>query len=110
MPRFVTKNVVTNQGITLGFYPAKLGKGFFTAKNISVSELRQADVLQEYVFTNKSDLFITVFMANSMTNYLNELAPDLPADSVVKMGNYQFALYVDGRLVYESNLYPGAPN
>lgn len=105
-----TTNIVTNQGITSTFHQANLGKVLFTAKNISVAELRRADVLQEYVFTNKSDLFMTVFMANSMTNYLHELAPGLPADSVVKIGNYQFALYVDGRLVYESNLYPGAPN
>lgn len=105
-----TTNIVTNQGITSAFHQANLGKVLFTAKNISVSEIRQADVLREYVFTNKSGLFMTVFMANSMTNYLHELAPDLPADSVVKIGNYQFALYVDGRLVYESNLYPGAPN
>jgi CubicO group peptidase (beta-lactamase class C family) len=75
-----------------------------------VSDLRQEDVLKEYVFTNKSDLFMTVFMDNSMTNYLHALAPHLTADSVVKIGNYQFALYVDSRLVYESNLYPGAPN
>lgn len=105
-----TTNIVTNQGITSAFHQANLGKVLFTAKNISVSQLRQADVLREYMFTNKSDLFMTVFMGNSMTNYLHELAPDLPADSVVKIGNYQFALYVDGRLVYESNLYPGAPN
>jgi CubicO group peptidase (beta-lactamase class C family) len=103
-------NIVTNQGITSAFHRANLGKVFFTAKNIAVSELRQEDVLKEYVFTNKSDLFITVFMGNSMTNYLHGLAPHLTADSVVKIGNYQFALYVDGRLVYESNLYPGAPN
>ncbi|HEY8897886.1 MAG TPA: serine hydrolase [Niastella sp.] len=103
-------NIVTNQGITSAFHQANLGKILFTAKNIAASELRQEDVLQEYTFTNRSDLFMTVFMGNSITNYLHYLAPDLRADSVVKIGNYQFALYVDGRLVYESNLYPGAPN
>ncbi|HUP13792.1 MAG TPA: serine hydrolase [Niastella sp.] len=103
------KNIVNNQGITSGFHQANLGKVLFTAKNIPVSELRQEDVLREYVFTNSSDLYMTVFMDNSMTNYLHSLAPHVTADSVVKIGNYQFALYVDGRLVYESNLYPGAP-
>lgn len=102
-------NIVTNQGITSAFHQANLGKILFTSKNITASELRQEDVLQEYTFTNKSDLFMTVFMGNSITNYLHYLAPHLTADSVVKIGNYQFALYVDGRLVYESNLYPGAP-
>lgn len=103
------KDIVTNQGITSAFHQANLGKILFTAKNIAVLDLRQEDVLKEYVFTNKSDLFMTVFMDNSMTNYLYALAPHLTADSVVKIGNYQFALYIDGHLVYESNLYPGAP-
>lgn len=103
-------NIVTNQGITSAFHQANLGKIVFTAKNIAATELRPEDVLREYTFTNKSDLFMTVFMGNSITNYLHYLAPHLSADSVVKIGNYQFALYVDGRLVYESNLYPGAPN
>jgi CubicO group peptidase (beta-lactamase class C family) len=103
-------NIVTNQGITSAFHQANLGKIVFTARNIAASELRPEDVLQEYTFTNKSDLFMTVFMGNSMTNYLHYLAPHLTADSVVKIGNYQFALYVDDRLVYESNLFPGAPN
>src|ERR1044072_304385 len=102
-------NIVTNQGITSAFHQANLGKVLFTAKSIAVSELRQEDVLQDYTFTNRSDLFMTVFMGNSITNYLHYLAPHLSADSVVKIGNYQFGLYVDGRLVYESNLYPGAP-
>ncbi len=52
---------------------------------------------------------MTVFMGNSVTNYLHALAPHLTPDSLVKIGNYQFALYIDGRLVYESNLLPGAP-
>jgi CubicO group peptidase (beta-lactamase class C family) len=105
-----TNNIVANQGITSAFHRANLGKVLFTARNIAVSDLRPEDVLREYVFTNKSDLFMTVFLGNSMTNYLHGLAPHLTADSVVKIGNYQFALYVDGRLIYESNLYPGAPN
>ena len=103
------KDIVTNQGITSPFHLANLGKVLFTSQNIPASELRQKDVLKEYTLTNKSDLFMTVFMGNSMTNYLHGLAPDLTADSLVKIGNYQFALFVDGRLVYESNLYPGAP-
>lgn len=104
-----SNNIVTNQGITSEFHRQNLGKILFTAQNIPVSKLRPVNVLKEYLFTNRSDLFMTVFMDNSMTNYLHFLAPDLTADSVVKIGNYQFNLYVDGRLVYKSNLRPGAP-
>lgn len=103
------KDLVANQGITSDMHRANLGKILFTAQNIPPSALQQKDVLKEYTLTNKSNLFMTAFMNNSITNYLHGLAPDLTADSLVKAGNYQFALFVDGRLVYESNLYPGAP-
>ncbi len=104
-----SKDIVTNQGITSAFHQANLGKILFTAQNIPVSKLKQAGCIDGIHLTNKSDLFMTVFMGNSMTNYLHALAPHLAADSLVKIGNYQFALYVDERLVYESNLFPGAP-
>lgn len=103
------KDIVVNQGITSRFHRANMGKVLFTSRNIPVTQLQQKDVLTEYTLTNNSDLFMTVFMGNSMTNYLHHLAPGLAADSLVKIGNYQFALFVDGRLVYESNLLPGAP-
>lgn len=104
-----SNNIVKNQGISSPFHQANLGKILFTSQNIPASKLQQKDILTEYTLTNNSDLFMTVFMDNSMTNYLHRLAPDLAADSLVKIGNYQFALFVDGQLVYESNLYPGAP-
>ncbi|HEX2629153.1 MAG TPA: serine hydrolase [Chitinophagaceae bacterium] len=103
------ENIVTNQGITSDFHRVNIGKIVFTSQEIPAFELRQKDILTEYTLTNKSDLFMTVFMDNSMTNYLHHLAPDLTADSIVKIGNYQFALFVDDRLVYKSNLRPGAP-
>ena len=62
-----------------------------------------------YELTNKSDLHIIVFMGNSITNYLHGLAPELSAAELSKAGNYQFSLYVDNRLIYKSNLMPGAP-
>ena len=104
-----SNNIVTTQGITSAFHQANLGKILFTSESIPVSKLQQKDVLIEYTLTHNSDLFMTVFMDNSMTNYLHHLAPNLTADSIVKVGNYQFALFVDGHLVYKSNLRPGAP-
>ena len=40
---------------------------------------------------------------------MHVLAPDLSAAELVKQGNYQFALLVDNKLIYKSNLLPGAP-
>ena len=52
---------------------------------------------------------MTVFLGTSLTNALHRLTPELPVEELAATGNYQFAFYVDGQLVYTSNLHPGAP-
>jgi len=103
------KDFVKTQGITSALHKANIGNIIFTSKSIPLADLKKADFLEYYELTNKSDLFITVFMGNSITNYMHSLAPDLSAAELVKSGNYQFSLYVDNKLVYKSNLRPGAP-
>lgn len=103
------KDIVKTQGITYPIHQAHTGKIIFTSKSVPVSVLKETDFLSTYELTNKSDLFITVFMSNSITNYLHFLEPGLNADELVKAGNYQFSLSVDSRLIYKSNLMPGAP-
>jgi CubicO group peptidase (beta-lactamase class C family) len=103
------KDVVKTQGITSTLHKSNIGNIIFTSKSIPLADLKKADFLEYYELTNKSDLFITVFMGNSITNYLHSIAPDLSAAELVKSGNYQFSLYVDNKLIYKSNLWPGAP-
>lgn len=103
------RNIVTNEGITSQLHRDNIGKIFFTSTKIALSDVKASDFMDTYKLTNKSNLFFLAYMGNSITNYLHYLAPALPADSLVKMGNYQFALFIDDRLVYQSNLYPGAP-
>jgi CubicO group peptidase (beta-lactamase class C family) len=103
------QDIVQTEGLKTDLQKANIGKIVFTDKSIAFTELKATDFLQTYKLTNKSNLFFTVFMANSFTNYAHRMAPDLPADSLVKMGNYQFSLYIDNRLIYQSNLLPGAP-
>ena len=103
------EDIVKNQGITSPTHEANIGKIIFTSKDIPLAALKENDFLSAYELTNKSNLFITVFMGNSLTNYMHRLLPGLTADSLVKIGNYQFALFVDDHLVYSSNLFPGAP-
>ena len=103
------KDFVKTQGITSALHKANIGNIIFTSKSIPLADLKKADFLEYYELTNKSDLFITVFMGNSITNYMHSLAPDLSAAELVKSGNYQFSLYVDNKLIYKSNLRPGAP-
>lgn len=102
-------DLVKTQGITSPLHKANTGRIIFTTKDIAPSILKEADFLKNYQLTNKSNLFITVFMGNSVTNYLHQLAPSLSADSLARIGNYQFSLFVDGKLVHQSNLFPGAP-
>jgi CubicO group peptidase (beta-lactamase class C family) len=104
-----TQDIVKTTGITSELHRANIGKVIFTSKSIFLEELKETDFLNTYVLTNKSDLFITVFMNNSLTNYMHILAPDLSETELVKKGNYQFNLIVDNRLIYSSNLLPGAP-
>lgn len=103
------KNIVKTQGITSPLHQANIGKIIFTSSNIPLADLKESDFLNTYELTNKSDLFITVFLGNSITNYMHFIAPGLSADELVKSGNYQFSLSVDNRIIYSSNLYPGAP-
>jgi CubicO group peptidase (beta-lactamase class C family) len=103
------KDIVKNEGITSPLHQANVGKIIFTSKSIPVSELKETDFLNSYKLTNKSDLFITVFMGNSLTNYKHFLAPDMSIDDLAKYGNFQFSLTVDNHPIYKSNLWPGAP-
>jgi CubicO group peptidase (beta-lactamase class C family) len=103
------QDLVKAEGITSSLHQTNIGKIFFTSKFVPEKELTSEDFLTDYELTNKSDLFFTVFMGNSITNYLHALAPDLSAAELAKKGNYQFSLFIDNKLIYKSNLLPGAP-
>lgn len=102
-------DLVKPEGIKTTLHQNNLWRVFFTQKSIPTSALKEVDFLQSYTLTNKSNLFFTAFLGNSLTNYLHRLQPDLTADSLVKIGNYQFTLLIDGKQIYQSNLWPGAP-
>src|SRR5579859_5848994 len=101
-------DIVKNQGITSPLHQANVGKIVFTSRPIALSQLREEDFLNSFELTNKSDLFITAFMGNSLTNYIHSIAPGLSADSLTKIGGYQFSLSIDKRFTYKSNI-QGAP-
>lgn len=86
-----------------------IGKIFFTQKRIANETLTKKDFLTTYKLTNKSNLFFVAFFNNSLSNYKHLLLPAFSKDSLFKLGNYQFTLFIDGKLIYRSNLLPGAP-
>ena len=102
-------DLVKTEGIKTPLHKNNLGRIFFTQKSTLTSALKETDFLQSYTLTNKSNLFFVAFLDNSLTNYIHRLEPDLTADSLVKIGNYQFTLLIDGKQIYQSNLFPGAP-
>lgn len=102
------QDMVKDQGITSDLHQAQAGKIIFTDKQIPSSRLTAGDFLQHYELTNKSNLFITAFMAHSLTNYMHQLAPELSVDSLHKLSGYRFSLLIDGRLIYQSDIL-GAP-
>lgn len=102
-------DLVKTEGIKTALHKKNIGRIYFTTKSIHSREVEEKDFLKSYTLSNKSNLFFIAFMDNSLTNYLHRVEPKISADSLVKIGNYQFALFVDGKQVYKSNLFPGAP-
>lgn len=86
------------------------GRILFTEKQLDITDsIGQKQALQKLLATNKTNLFITVFLKKTLSSYLQELAPSLNPDSLSKIGNYQFSFTVDDRLIYRTELMPGAP-
>lgn len=105
-----TNNIVDIDRPTAELHKANIGKIFFTEKRIPNEDLSTENFLQTYILTNKSDLFFIAYFNNSLTNYKHQLQPQLSSDTLYKLGNYQFTLYIDGKLIYQSKLLPGAPS
>lgn len=102
------KDLVKHQGINLPFHQANIGRIAFSIQPVPATEFKESDAVPAAVLTNKSSLFITAFLGNSLTNYLHELAPELSAEELYKNGNYQFSFYVDGISTYQENMNYGA--
>lgn len=90
-------------------YKEHVGKINFTEVAVQKGQTESVNFLSRYVFTNRSNLFIAVSLEKSLTEFLGLLAPNLPTDPLAKTGNYQFSFYIDDRLVYLTELLPGAP-
>lgn len=85
------------------------GKIFFSPEERPFDTLINQQGKEQLIFTNKTNLYLTVSLAKPLTAYLKQLAPSLHQDSLAKIGNYQFSFFIDGKLIYQSELLPGAP-
>ncbi len=99
-----TTEFIKDDGITSALHQSNIGKVTFMAKPIPIEDYKESDFLKTFELREDSDLNIRVFMEKSLTNYLHSLAPEMNADDLNKIGNYQFSFYVDGGLIYTENL------
>jgi len=99
---------VKDNGISSPLHRANLGKIAFTSKAITLENLKESDFITQSDLTNKSSLFISVFMEKSLTNYMHPLAPELSREELYKAGNFQFSFFVDNQLIYKENINYGA--
>jgi CubicO group peptidase (beta-lactamase class C family) len=103
------KNIVEPEPIKTELHQANIGKIFFTEQRLSYESINEGSFLKTYKLTNKSNLFFVAYFNNSLTNYKHQILPEYSADTLFKIGNYQFSIFIDSKLIYQSNLLPGAP-
>ena len=102
-----TKDIVATDGIRYPLHKANIGRITFMDGNIPLEQYKKSDFLTSFELTRKSNLNIRVFMDNSVTNYLHQLAPDLSVEKLLKSGNLQFSFYIDEKLIYKENIHYG---
>lgn len=102
-----TTNITTPEPITLPIQKANIGKIVFVGDTISLQKLKQTDLLNSFELKPANNLYMRIFMGNSLTNYQHQVDSSLTVEQFNK-GNFQFAFYVDGKLLYTENLNKGA--
>jgi CubicO group peptidase (beta-lactamase class C family) len=106
---FLSPATAIGQSGPLKSAPLQAGQIGFSGKAFGIDTLEKVQFINRYQLTNTSNLFIGVFLSKPLTASLQELAPEVSLDSLAKKGNYQFNFYIDQKLVYQTNLLPGAP-
>ncbi|TBO40432.1 serine hydrolase domain-containing protein [Pedobacter kyonggii] len=67
-----------------------------------------AEGISSYNIGSDKDLYLRLNVGKSLVEELAILAPKVSADSSLKTGNFQFCFLIDGKMVYQENLHPGA--
>jgi CubicO group peptidase (beta-lactamase class C family) len=103
---FAQTDIVKSEGVTSPLHQANVGRVIFTTKSVPVENLKATDFVSVVELNETTDLAIKAFTANSLTNYLHLLAPELSVEELTRAGNYQFSFFVDGVLIHKENLNP----
>nr|WP_067058977.1 serine hydrolase [Mucilaginibacter sp. L294] len=100
-------DIVPADAITNPLHKANIGKVTFMADTIPLARYSESDFLKELVMKPGNNLYARVFLGNSLTNYQHRLQPELTIEQL-NQGNYQFAFYIDDKLLYQENVNKGA--
>ncbi|WP_214070663.1 serine hydrolase [Mucilaginibacter sp. dw_454] len=74
----------------------------------SFGQTRDTITLSKTDITDTTAFDMRVRMQRPLTTYLQPLAPTMDINGLARKGNFQFAFYADGKLVYTENLNAGA--
>lgn len=102
------QGIVANEGITSQLHKDHIGEITFMRGLVPISEYTENDFLKSFEIREDSNLAITTFLNDSLTNFLHKLDTDLSSSELSKNGNYQFSFFVDDKLIYKENLHPMA--
>jgi len=80
------------------------GKIIFSTHAKAIDAYQAAELIQAFELNSAKNLYFNAVLQQPLTAYLQQLAPELSADEVNKIGNYQFSFSVDGSVVYSENL------
>jgi CubicO group peptidase (beta-lactamase class C family) len=100
-------DIVQTDDIKTSLHKSNIGTITFMNGNIPLEQYKETDFLKTFELKVATNLNIRVFLNNSITNYMHQLAPTLTADELNLKGNYQFSFFVDNKLIYKENIHHG---
>jgi len=85
-----------------------IGEIAFMEAFLPFTSFTEEDFLSEVKLSKTNDLNLRIFLAKTLTAYLNQLAPELSVSQLCDNGNFMFSFWVDGDAVYQFKIPYGA--
>ena len=101
------QNGIIKTGNASSLHQTNKGRIAFASREVPAENYAASDFLTTYEFTNRSELFMTVFLDKPLSQHLPEISPEKSAEELTAIGSYQFSFYVDDSLIYVCNMPPG---
>jgi hypothetical protein len=98
---------IIKTGGASSLHHANKGRIAFASREVPAENYAASDFLTTYEFTNRSELFMTVFLDKPLSQHLPEISPEKSAEELTAIGSYQFSFYVDDSLIYVCDMPPG---